>query len=255
MFRQKHITVIVPAHNEAEAIGAVLQQVTALTDGLSDDPLFDSIIVCDNASTDSTAEIARQWDCTVVYEPKLGYGAACQAAIRAAGRTDIFVFVDADRSIEVGEAVALVTAVAAGADLAIGSRHGERVEPGAMSIPQRFGNSLASALIRWLWRQPISDLGPFRAISASALRLLQMRDRRCGWTVEMQVRAVQERMTVVELPVHCRKRVGRSKISGTVRGVVVAGYDILTTIFRLYRAEHRSAVVSPGDRDKANVVR
>ena len=95
MFKQQHITAIVPAHNEAEAIDDVLRGITTLTLDASTDPFFDSVIVCDNASTDATAEIARHWGCTVVYEPVLGYGAACQAAIRAAGRTDIFVFIDA----------------------------------------------------------------------------------------------------------------------------------------------------------------
>lgn len=238
MYGDRHICVIVPAHNEQSSIGEVLESLYSLVGPDGSDPLVDRVIVCDNASTDDTAVIASRYPCRIVDHPVLGYGAACYAALSDPGDKDIVVFVDADCSVEVGEMPDLLAPIAQGADLVIGARVPSRREPGALSIPQQFGNRLAGFLIGILWRVPVTDLGPFRAIRWDALEIIDMQDRKFGWTVEMQVRAIQEGMQVVEVPVSVKKRKGRSKISGTVSGVVGAGAGILGTIFKLYLKEH-----------------
>ena len=201
-------------------------------------PLVDRVVVCDNGSTDDTAQIATISGAVVVHESERGYGAACLAALAAPVEKDIVVFVDADHSVVSTELPALLDPLFAGADLVIGSRVSGRTERGALSVPQRFGNQLASFLIRRLWHADVTDLGPFRATTQATLDVLQMQDRQFGWTVEMQVRAIQENKVVVEVPVSTLRRIGLSKISGTVRGVLGAGYGILSMIFRLYRAGH-----------------
>lgn len=133
-----------------------------------------------------------------------------------------------------GELLPLIDPLFDSADLVIGSRTLGNTEKGALSIPQAFGNRLATALIRMLWKVQVTDLGPFRAISNDALQKLHMSDRRFGWTVEMQVAAIQQSIITVEVPVSTRQRIGKSKISGTVRGVFAAGHGILGTIFKLY---------------------
>ncbi|MGH8701095.1 MAG: hypothetical protein ACREVR_07940, partial [Burkholderiales bacterium] len=131
----------------------------------------------------------------------------------------------------------------AGADLAIGSRALGRVERGAMTWPQIAGNVLITRLIRWLWRAPLTDLGPYRAIRHDALQRLRMSDRAYGWTVEMQVKAFQHKLRVVEVPVDVRVRLGHSKVSGTLRGVFGAGHGMLRMLWRLWRAQRRSGGV------------
>jgi glycosyltransferase involved in cell wall biosynthesis len=239
MYGDRDICVIVPAHNEEPAIGKVLESVLALTDPLLDGPLVDQVIVCDNGSTGGTAEVARRYPCVLVSEPTLGYGAACQAALSKACEKDIVVFVDADCSVKVSEMPDLLAPIVNGADLVIGARIPDRREAGALTTPQRFGNWLSSALIRLLWRQSVTDLGPFRAIRWDALEVIGMQDRKYGWTVEMQVRAIQEGLVMVEVPVSALKRTGRSKISGTVSGVIGAGFGILGKLFKLYLQEQR----------------
>ena len=238
MYRDRHICVIVPAHNEQSSIGKVLEDLFSLLEPEGVGPLVDRVIVCDNASSDETSVIASRFPCRIVKQPVLGYGAACHAALNEPGEKDIVVFVDADCSVDVREMPDLLAPIVQGADLVIGARVASRREAGALSIPQQFGNLLASFLIRLLWRQPVTDLGPFRAIRWEALQIVDMQDRKFGWTVEMQVRAIQEDMRMIEVPVSVRKRTGRSKISGTVSGVVGAGTGILGTIFKLYLKEH-----------------
>jgi hypothetical protein len=171
-----------------------------------------------------------------VAAPRRGYGSACLAGLlhlarRPGGPPDVVVFADADGSDVPGELPDLLRPLAEGrADLVIGVRRADRVAPGAMTAPQRFGNRLAGALIRLLYGRRVTDLGPFRAVRWSALERLAMRDPDYGWTVEMQVRAIRLGLVTVEVPVSYRRRVGRSKISGTLRGVAGAGWKILTTI-------------------------
>ncbi|MBL8177974.1 MAG: glycosyltransferase, partial [Bryobacterales bacterium] len=179
--------------------------------------MFDAVIVADNGSTDGTARIAGEHGATVVSEPQRGYGAACLQAIKslpADCRT--VVFLQADLSEEPREASLLLAPILDGrADLVIGSRTMGRAEPGALLPHQQFGNTLACTLIRWLYGFRYTDLGPFRAIRAGALHELGMRDRNYGWTVEMQVRALQCGLRVMEVPVSYRRRLaGENKVSG-----------------------------------------
>lgn len=218
------IAVVIPALNEEAAIGHVLDAIPSWAD---------TIVVVDNGSADSTAAVARQHGASVVLEPRRGYGAACLRGLSAVESPDIVVFLDADNSDDPGEMARLIEPIARDeADLVIGSRALGQADPGSLTWPQRFGNGLASALMRGLWNQTCTDLGPFRAIRFSVLLDLGMDDLDYGWTVQMQVRAFRRGLRVVEAPVHYRKRIGRSKISGTIRGVVGAGTKILTTIAR-----------------------
>ena len=245
MLGNRYITVIVPALNEEPSIAKVIQDLWHLQDASSHQQLIDQVVVCDNGSTDKTAEVSSLNGARVVTEVERGYGAACLAAIKVIPeRTDVVVFVDADQSVSVGELPGLLQPATQGADLVIGARTSALSEAGSLTIPQRFGNWLASYLIRKLWKVPVTDLGPFRAITASGLRKLGMEDRRYGWTVEMQVKAIQQNLCMVEVPVSSLRRVGRSKISGTVRGVVGAGYGILSKILQLYLRQFTEDVLT-----------
>ena len=226
------VGVVIPARDEAGNIGPVVEGLLGLRAG-SGSRIVDDLVVCDNGSTDGTAGRAREAGARVVVEEVPGYGRACQTAIAALRPVDVILFVDGDRSCREGQARDLLRAIAAGADLVIGSRVLGHVEPGALSPPQMVGNRVASVLIRLLWARRVTDLGPFRAIRADALRALDMRDTAYGWTVEMQLKAIQRRMRIVEVPVDSlRRRFGRSKVGGTVRGVIGASAGILGTIAR-----------------------
>jgi glycosyltransferase involved in cell wall biosynthesis len=196
-----------------------------------------AIVVVDNGSRDRTAEVAREGGALVVTEPRRGYGAACLAALAAIrpAPPDVVAFVDADHSDDPRELPRVLAPLVEGrADLVVGSRTLGALEPGAFSPAQAFGNALAPALLGLLWGARVSDLGPFRAIRWDALERLHMRDRDYGWTVEMQARAFAAGLRVLEVPVsYRRRRLGRSKISGTVRGVAGAGAKILWTIARV----------------------
>ena len=198
--------------------------------------LVDQIIVCDNGSTDDTASLAASCGAIVTHEPEQGYGAACLAALDVPVEKDVVVFVDGDGSVVATELPGLIDPLYSGADLVIGSRTLGSTERGALTIPQQFGNQLASFLIRTLWSSDVTDLGPFRATTQATLTDLKMTDRQFGWTVEMQVRALQQHKVVIEVPVSTRRRVGVSKISGTLRGVIGAANGILGSIFKLYWA-------------------
>ena len=232
MFDELHVTAVIPARNEASAISHVLNDIHKLN--LSEDsPVIDRIIVCDNGSSDNTATIARAQGAQVTYESEPGYGAACQSALSKVANTDVVVFIDADASLQIDETKELLQAITCGADLAIGVRAPHWQQHGAMSLPQKWGNAIAGAMIRWMWNVPVSDLGPFRAIRFGALQQLDMQDRSFGWTVEMQVKAIQASVPMIEVPVHYRKRIGESKISGTFSGVVGAAIGIISTIIKL----------------------
>ena len=218
------VAVIIPAFNEEPSIGKVL---SAIPDWVDD------VIVVDNGSTDRTAEVARGEGARIVSELRRGYGSACLAGIAALDSADIVVFLDGDFSDYPEEMALLVDPIARGeADMVIGSRTMGRREPGALTPQARFGNWLSCMLIRWFWSVSYTDLGPFRAIRHATLERLAMRDRGYGWTVEMQIKAAREGARVREAAVSYRRRIGKSKISGTVRGVLGAGAKILSTIFR-----------------------
>jgi hypothetical protein len=221
------IAVIIPAFNEEESLPLVL--------GALPRDRVDEILVVDNGSTDRTAAVAERHGARVVREPHRGYGAACLAGIAASDGHDIVAFLDADYSDHPEELPALLDPVLAGdADLVIGTRMAHAESRGALLPQARFGNALAAFLMRVLFGIRCTDLGPFRVIRRDALLRLGMRDRDYGWTVEMQLRARLAGLRVREVPVRYRARVGQSKITGTLRGTVAAGYKILKTIF-VYR--------------------
>lgn len=226
------IDVIIPAYNEAGSIGLVVNELPA--------SLVRDIIVCNNNSKDNTAEVAAAAGAVVVDEARPGYGSAClrgMAHIAARPETawpDIVVFIDGDHSDYPEQLPELVAPIIAGkADLVIGSRALGNLEPGSMQPQQIFGNWLATTLIKLIYGIEFTDLGPFRAIRYGALRELGMCDPDFGWTVEMQVRAAKAGLRCTEVPVHYRNRIGVSKISGTVKGTILAGHKILWTIFKL----------------------
>ena len=225
------ISVIIPAHNEAESIALVINEIPA--------GLVQEIIVVDNASTDATAARAAAAGATVLFESTPGYGRACLRGIAYAlaqhPPPDILVFLDGDHSDYPAEMPALLAPLLAHeADMVIGSRALGQRERGALLPQQRFGNWLAAWLLRYRFGTTTTDLGPFRAIRTAALVGLNMADTTYGWTVEMQVKAARQDLRVTEIPVSYRRRIGTSKISGTVRGTLGAGYKILATIFRYW---------------------
>ena len=233
MYRGLTVGVVVPARDEEDNVGAVVRELLALR-GDGGGPLVDDFVVCDNGSTDATAQRAREAGARVVREETPGYGIACLTALYALRPVDVVLFTDGDRSFVAGQCLRLLDAIADGADLAVGSRARGRREPGALSPPQVMGNRLAGILIRLLWGERVTDLGPYRAVRAGALRRLDMQDRAYGWTVEMQVKAIQHRLRMIEVPVDTvRRRFGVSKVGGTVRGVIGASIGILSMIARL----------------------
>lgn len=229
MYCGKQVGVVIPAFNEEQAIGVVIEKLWAIKD-ISGNRIIDEIVVCDNASTDQTREIAKALGARVVYQQTPGYGIACLTAIEALTPTDIVLFVDGDDSCYPDQGLRLLDAIVQGADMAIGSRTLGEVSKGAITPVQKFGNHLASFLIRVLWQVQVTDLGPFRAIRWKALHRLHMQDEAFGWTVEMQVKAAQLNMHVVECAVDSKVRIGQSKISGTLKGVIGAGVGILSKI-------------------------
>ncbi len=233
MYKSLSVGAVIPACNEEDNVSAVVAALLALRTG-AERRVIDDVVVCDNGSTDDTAARAQAAGARVVVEERRGYGMACLTALAALEPVDVVLFVDGDQSFDVLQALDLLETIADGADLAIGSRALGRMEPGALSIPQISGNRVASLLIRLLWGQVVTDLGPFRAIRTDALKRLDMRDTAYGWTVEMQVKAIQWNMRVVETPVNSlRRRFGTSKVGGTLRGVVGASIGILGMIVRL----------------------
>jgi glycosyltransferase involved in cell wall biosynthesis len=225
------ISAIIPAFNEAENIALVVGGLRVLRDA-SGAPLIHEVVVADNNSTDETAALAAQAGARVIFVSARGYGNACAAAC-AAAEGDVFLFVDGDHTADLTQSAMLIDAVAQANDLVIGVR--ANALRGSLTAPQKFGNALACFLIRAIWRVPVTDLGPFRAIRREAYERIGMRDPTYGWTVEMQVRAAQLRLRTAELPVTWLPRhAGTSKVSGTVRGVFGAGVGILSMIAKLW---------------------
>jgi glycosyltransferase involved in cell wall biosynthesis len=222
----RRIAVVIPVFNERESLPLVVAEIPRDVVG--------EIVVVDNGSTDDTQLVASGLPVRLVREERRGYGSACLAGISAleGSPPEILVFLDGDYSDHPEELTRLTEAIAAGADLAIGSRMLGHREPGALLPQARFGNALACFLIRVISGHRYTDLGPFRAIRWSALQSLGMEDRDFGWTVEMQVKALKKGLSVVEVPVSYRRRVGVSKITGTLAGTLAAGSKILWTIAR-----------------------
>ena len=223
------VKVIIPAYNEVNGIGQVIAEIPK--------HLVNEIIVVNNASTDYTDQVAAKAGATVLYEPVPGYGRACLKGIdylmRSEQKPGIVVFLDADHSDYPEELALVIKPILDNqADLVIGSRALGAREKGSMTPQQIFGNWLATRLLKLIYKVEFTDLGPFRAITYSKLIALDMQDKTYGWTVEMQLKAARNGLRCVEVPVRYRKRIGFSKISGTVKGTIMAGYKILSTIFK-----------------------
>ncbi|MCA8922886.1 MAG: glycosyltransferase family 2 protein [Planctomycetes bacterium] len=223
------VVVVIPALDEEASLGLVLDAIPRSVE---------AVVVCDNGSRDRTAEVARARGAIVVHEPQRGYGAACLRALEAVrqrpeGPPDVVCFLDADFSDYPEDLPRLIEPIASGdADLVLGSRM-LLPEARAALLPQaRFGNQLATCLIRLLWGARFTDLGPFRAIRWDVLEQVELRDPNYGWTVELQIKAARRGLRALEVPVRYRRRVGTSKITGTLRGTLGAGTKILTTIGR-----------------------
>lgn len=226
------IDVIIPAYNEEESIGLVVADIPK--------EWVREVIVCNNASTDQTKTVAAAGGATVLDQPQKGYGSACLKGIEyvrskpQAEQPDVIVFLDGDYSDHPEELPNLVQPIIENdVDLVIGSRALGKMESGAMMPQQVFGNWLATSLIRLFYRYEFTDLGPFRAIKWKQLLAINMEDPDFGWTVEMQVKAAKFKLKCTEVPVTYRRRVGVSKVSGTIRGTILAGHKILWTIFKL----------------------
>ncbi len=223
------IRVIIPAYNEENAVGLVIDEIPA--------GLVSEIIVVDNGSSDRTPEIAREKGATVLFQKEKGYGNACLKGMEhiAFSKTqpDIVVFLDGDHSDYPEMMSKLVDPIVQGkVDFVVGSRALGNKENGSMTVPQVFGNWLATRLLKLFYGATFTDLGPFRAIRYEILKKLHMKDRTFGWTVEMQLKIAKLSLRFVEVPVDYRRRVGVSKISGTVKGTLMAGYKILYTLFK-----------------------
>ena len=223
------IKVVIPANNEEQSIGLVVRDIPK--------NLVSEVVVVNNASTDQTSRVAAAAGATVLDEPAPGYGNACLKGIRyldqEGKRPDVLVFLDGDYSDYPQEMEQVVAPILKdGMDLVIGSRTPGRRAKGSMTFPQVFGNRLATKLMRLFYGVRFTDLGPFRAIRFDKLLELKMADQTYGWTVEMQVKAARHRLKITEVPVNYKKRIGVSKVSGTIKGTVMAGYKILRTIFK-----------------------
>lgn len=247
------IAVVIPALNEERSLPLVLADIPH--------DMVAEVVVTDNGSSDRTAEVALAAGACVLHESERGYGAAClrglaHLAERPEGPPDIVVFLDADYSDHPEELPSLLRPILEGThDLVIGSRLAGQRESGAMPAQSVWGNRLACFLMRWLFGANYTDLGPFRAIRWSALERLGMSDRNFGWTVEMQIKAVRYGLRVTEVPVSYRRRIGASKISGTIRGTILAGSKILYLIAKYGLTSSKPAVSSLSMPDAPSIPR
>lgn len=227
------IKVIIPAYNEQDSIAHVINDIPEIVD---------EVIVVSNNSSDNTEAIAAQAGATVLKESRKGYGYAClkgmdyvaSAALNnPEKKTDIIVFLDGDYSDYPEQLIEIIAPIKNdNIDFVIGARIKRLREQGSMTVPQIFGNWLATFLMRIMFRSTFTDLGPFRAIKYDKLLALKMEDKTYGWTVEMQLKALKQKLTYTEIPVKYRNRIGVSKVSGTIKGAFMAGVKILGWIFK-----------------------
>ena len=224
----KIIKVIIPAFNEEASIGKVIAEIPNIVS---------EIIVVNNNSTDNTSEIAKNAGATLLFQPKAGYGNACLKGMEYISEEDIkpeiIVFLDGDYSDYPSELTKIVAPILEDdIDFVVGARVKALREAGSMTFPQRFGNALATKLMKIFFNSKFTDLGPFRAIKYEKLRALNMEDKTYGWTVEMQLKVLKKKFTYAEVPVKYKNRIGTSKVSGTVKGAIFAGIKILSWIFK-----------------------
>jgi len=222
------ITVIIPAFNEEGSIGKVIQEIPEIVS---------EIIVVSNNSTDRTAEVAKETGATVLFEGNKGYGYACLKGMdyisEKSEKPSIIVFLDGDYSDYPTELTQIIQPIITdNLDMVIGARVRKWREKGSMTFPQRFGNGLATFLMKLFFNANFTDLGPFRAIKYDKLLQLNMQDKTYGWTVEMQLKAIKQNFTYTEVPVHYKNRIVVSKVSGTIKGAISAGVKILACIFK-----------------------
>jgi glycosyltransferase involved in cell wall biosynthesis len=227
------VSVIIPTHNEAEAIGRVLADLPA--------DFVTEVIVVDSSSTDGTPEIARRRGARVVSENRRGYGRACLTGLACTNTPDVVVFLDGDYSDRPAELPLLLGPISDGrAHITIGSRLSKPRTPGALPWHATFGNRVAAGLISFLFQQRITDLGPFRAARADVLRALALEETTYGWAVEMILKGALRGLRIVEVPVSYYPRIGKSKISGTINGTLGAAWFIFTRILRYYFRQRRA---------------
>jgi glycosyltransferase involved in cell wall biosynthesis len=232
------VSVVIPTHNEAQSIGRVLADLPA--------NLVTEVLVVDSNSTDGTPEIASKMGARVLHEPRRGYGRACLTGLAGASSPDVVVFLDGDYSDRPSELPILLAPITDGrADITLGSRLQGRRAAGALPWHQVFGNRLAAALIKVLYGLKISDLGPFRAGRADVLRALALEETTYGWAVEIILKGTLGGFRIVEVPVSYYPRIGKSKISGTLKGTVGAAWFILSLIVRYYFRHRRPGMPRP----------
>ena len=232
------MSVIIPTHNEAQAIGRVLADLPS--------DLVSEVIVVDSNSTDGTPEIAAKLGARVVHEPRRGYGRACLTGLAIADAPDVVVFLDGDYSDRPAELAQVLAPITDGrADITLGSRLGEQRIPGALPWHAVLGNWLAASLIRLLYGVRISDLGPFRAARTDVLRELALQEATYGWAVEMILKGALQGFRIVEVPVSYYPRIGKSKISGTAKGTLGAAWFIVSRIVVYYFRRRRAGAPRP----------
>jgi glycosyltransferase involved in cell wall biosynthesis len=230
---QVRVSVVIPTYNEAQSIGRVLADLPA--------DIVTEVLVVDSNSTDGTPEIASELGARVLHEPRRGYGRACLTGLAGTNSPDVVVFLDGDYSDRPDELPLLLAPIIEGrADITLGSRLGKQRIRGAMPWHQALGNRLAAGLINVLYVLQISDLGPFRAGRAHVLRALALEETTYGWAVEMILKGAMAGFRVVEVPVSYHPRIGKSKISGTLKGTVGAAWFILSLIVRYYFRQRRA---------------
>jgi glycosyltransferase involved in cell wall biosynthesis len=236
--RPVRVSVIIPTHNEAQSIDRVLADLPA--------NVVTEVLVVDSNSSDGTPEIAAKMGARVLHEPLRGYGRACLTGLAAVSTPDVVVFLDGDYSDRPDELpLLLAPIIEKRADITLGSRLHERRSARALPWHQAFGNRLAASLIRLLYGVKITDLGPFRAARADVLRQLELQENTYGWAVEIILKGTLAGFRIVEVPVSYHPRIGKSKISGTLKGTVGAAWFILSLIVRYYFRQRRTGATRP----------